>query len=209
MQPITGGNQQSKQSNDIWILSGNVNYNPWLVLSVNASSTNSGGNSSVTADITHNNQGEDTKPQGHVPNGIPVNFTTNYGTIITTSYTVKGRATTILNLGSTQNATVTTTASLDNQDISTTGLISTGTAILTVTCTAIDNSTSQPLNTTYAIPLNNSVTCYVVWINTGMFTEEIQVIVDGIVVQDKYQQHSLHNMAKQLFNISIQRNKIC
>ncbi len=181
------GTNNPSNPNDIWIVSGNVNYNPWLVLSVNASSTNSGGNSSVTADLTHNNQGEDTTPQGHVPNGIPVNFTTNYGTIITTSYTVKGRATTILNLGSTQNATVTTTASLDSQNISTTGFISTGTAILTINSTAIDNSTGQPLNITYDIPLNNSVTWLsVVWINTGMFTDELQIIVDGIVVQDKY-----------------------
>ena len=181
------GTNNPSNPNDIWIVSGNVNYTSWLVLSLNASSTNSGGNSSVTADLTHNNQGEDTTPQGHVPNDIPVNFTTNYGTIITTSYTVKGRATTILNLGSTQNATVTTTASLDNQNISTTGFISTGTAILTINSTAIDNSTGQPLNTTYTIPLNNSVTWLsVVWINTGMFTDELQIIVNGVVVQNKY-----------------------
>lgn len=186
------GTNNPSNPNDIWIVNGNVNYTSWLVLSVNASSTNSGGNSSVTADLTHNNQGEDTTSQGHVPNGIPVNFTTNYGTIIGTSFTVKGRATTILNLGSTQNATVTTTASLDNQSISATGFISTGTAILTITSTAVDNSTGQPLNTTYTIPLNNSVTWLsVVWINTGMFTDELQIIVDGQVVLDKY----FHNTA--------------
>ncbi|CEL25988.1 hypothetical protein MB9_2377 [Methanobacterium formicicum] len=198
------GTNNPSNPNDIWIVSGNVNYTQWLVLSVNASSTNSGGNSSVTADLTHNNQGEDTTPQGHVPNGIPVNFTTNYGTIVTTSYTVKGRAATILNLGSTQNATVTTAASLDNQNIPTTGFISTGTAILTINSTAIDNSTGQPLNTTYDIPLNNSVTWLsVVWINTGMFTEELQIIVDGIVVQDKYFYNAAYTTWQNSYSTSV------
>ncbi|MDD3753230.1 MAG: NosD domain-containing protein [Methanobacterium sp.] len=207
------GTNNPSNPNDIWIVSGNVNYNPWLVLSVNASSTNSGGNSSVTADLTHNNQGEDTTPQGHVPNGIPVNFTTNYGTIITTSYTVKGRATTILNLGSTENATVTATASLDNQNSSTTGFISVGTVILTITSTAIDNSTGQPLNTTYTIPLNNSVTWLsVLWINTDMFTDELQIIVDGTVVQDKYFNNTAYttwqnSYPSSVFNAILYTNK--
>nr|WP_257790561.1 chitobiase/beta-hexosaminidase C-terminal domain-containing protein [Methanobacterium subterraneum] len=198
------GTNNPTNPNDIWIVSGNVNYTQWLVLSVNASSTNSGGNSSVTADLTHNNQGEDTTPQGHVPNGIPVNFTTNYGTIVTTSYTVKGKATTILNLGSTQNATVTTAASLDNQNVSTTGFISTGTAILTITSTAIDNSTGQPLNITHDMPLNNSVTWLsAVWINTGMFTDELQVIVDGIVVQDKYFYNAAYTTWQYSYSTSV------
>ena len=171
---------------------GTVIYNPWLVLSVTASPTTSGGNTSVTADLTHNNQGGDTSSQRHVPNGIPVNFTTTFGTIIGTGYTVKGKASTILNLGSTQNATVTATASLDNQTVSTTGVTAIGGAVLNITSTAIDNSTGQPLNITYTIPLNESVTWLsVLWINKGMFTEELQVIVDGTVVQDKY----FHNAA--------------
>lgn len=133
-----------------------------------------------------------------------MNFTTNYGTIINTSYTVKGRATTILNLGSTQNATVTAAAFLDNQSISTTGFISIGTAILTITSTALDNSTGLPLNTTYTIPLNNSVTWLsVVWINTGMFTDELQIIVDGIVVQDKYFYNAAYTTWQNSYSTSV------
>jgi hypothetical protein len=56
----------------------------------------------------------------------------------------------------------------------------------------VDNSTGQPLNITYNIPLNESVTWLsVLWINRGMFVEELQIIVDGTVMQDRY----LYNMA--------------
>jgi parallel beta-helix repeat protein len=183
-----GSNDDSlTNSSDIWNVSGNVTADQWLVLGLNASPTNSGRNTSVTADLTHNNQGGDTSSQGHVPDGIPVNFTTTFGTIIGTGYTVKGRASTVLNLGSTQTETVTATASLDNQNVSTTGVIATEGAVLNITSTAIDNSTGLPLNTTYMVPLNESVTWLsVLWINKGMFTDELQVIVDGIVVQDRY-----------------------
>lgn len=177
----------SSSPSDIYIVSGMVIYNPCLILRVNVSSTNSGGNTSITADLTQNNRGEDTSSQGHVPDGIPVNFATNFGNIISSSYTIRGRAATILNLGNTQNATVTTTASLDNQTISTTGVIATGTAVLNITSTAIDNSTGQPLNITYNIPLNSSVTWLsVIWIPTGMFSDELKIIVDGTVVEDKF-----------------------
>ncbi|MEN6552336.1 MAG: hypothetical protein ABFC34_05545 [Methanobacterium sp.] len=171
----------------IYSQGGSVNSTSWLVLDVNVSSTNSGGNTSITADLTHNNQGGDTSSQGHIPNGIPVNFTSTFGTVIPTAYTVKGKASTILNLSSLDTATVTATASLDNQTVNTTGIISAGVAVLNITSTAIDNSTGLPLNITYNIPLNESVTWLsVLWINNGMFTDELQIIVDGTVVQDKF-----------------------
>jgi len=182
----------SSSPSDIYIVSGTVTYNPCLILRVKVSSVNSCGNTCVTADLTHNSQGEDTSSQGHIPDGIPVNFTTNFGTIINSAYTVKGKAATILNLGSTQNATVTAGASVDHQSASTTGLIATGTAVLNITSTAIDNSTGQPLNITYNIPLNSSVTWLsVIWIPTGMFSDELQIIVNGTVVEDKV----FHNVA--------------
>jgi parallel beta-helix repeat protein len=176
-------------SGDICNESGTVIYNPWLVLSLTPSSTNSGGNTSVTADLTHNNTGGDTSSTGHVPDNIPVNFTTTFGTITGLAYTVKGKATTILNLGSTQNTTVTTTANLDNQTINTTGLITTGTAIITITGTCIDDSTGQPLNITYNIPLNESVTWFGILGIPGTIgstpVDYLKVIVDGIVVVEK------------------------
>jgi len=181
----------STNSSIIWNVSGNVIANPWLVLGVNVSSTNSCGNTSVTADLTHNNQGGDTSSQGHVPNGMPVDFSTTFGTIVGSAYTVKGKATTILHLGSTQNATVITTASLDNQSVNATGIISTGVAVLTITSTAYDTSTGQPLNITCNITLNESVTwlsvvttCISTYYSNAP-TDELQVIIDGTVVLDR------------------------
>jgi len=59
--------------------------------------------------------------------------------------------------------------------------------VLNITSTAIDNSTGQPLNITYNIPLNSSVTWLsVIWIPTGMFSDELQIIVNGTVVEDKF-----------------------
>lgn len=108
----------STLKSDIYIKNGTVNYNPWIVLKIDyTSSTNSGGNVSVTADLTHNNQGGDTSSQGHIPNGLPVNFTTSLGTIVGTASTVKGRATTVLKLGNTESKTVTVSTSLDKQSV--------------------------------------------------------------------------------------------
>ena len=110
--------------------------------------------------MTHDSNSGDTSSNGHAPDGIPINFTTNFGTIIGTSYTVKGKANTILNLGTLLDETVTNTASLDNQTVSTTGLICTGDAVLTVTSTAIDYYWyNLPLNYTCIIPLTDPVTC--------------------------------------------------
>ena len=59
--------------------SGEVEYDPWLILQMNASPDQiyNLGNSTITADLTHNNIGEDTLSKGHVPDGIPVKFSTN------------------------------------------------------------------------------------------------------------------------------------
>ena len=177
-------------SSIIQCVSGNVIANPWLVLGVTVSPTNSGGNTSVTADLTHNSNGNDTSSQGHVPNGIPINFATTFGTIIGSAYTVKGKASTILNLGSTQNATVTATAALDNQTANATGVIATGIAVINITSTAIDSSTGQPLNITYNLPLNESVTWLsIMAISASAYSntpaDDLQVIVDGNVVLDR------------------------
>ncbi|MGA2677562.1 MAG: hypothetical protein ABSE83_11785 [Methanobacterium sp.] len=185
-------NDPSTIQNDIDNINGTVNSNPWLILSVNASPTNSGGNTSVTADLTHNSDGVDILSQGFIPDGTPVNFTTNYGTIINQAYTLEGQATTILNLNTTQPENVTVSASVDNQTINITGLISKGVAVLNVTSTAIDNSTGQPLNIIYNIPLNNNVTWIgIVWSPTNIPgvsapTDELQVIIDGNIVLENY-----------------------
>jgi parallel beta-helix repeat protein len=185
------GTNNPTSPSDIWVVSGSVDHTKWLVLSINASTTNSGGNSSVTADLAHNNQGEDTLSLDSIPDGVPVNFITNNGTIISQAYTLGGRVSTILNLNTTQPNNVTVFASLDNQTVSTTRFITTGVAVLNITSTAIDNSTGQTLNITYNIPLNQSVTWLsIVWIPTTIngitnLAEELQVIINGTIVLNK------------------------
>ena len=82
---------------------GGVNVSPWLVLTVNASSTiiKANGTSIITADLQHDSNGiYHNTTIGHVPNGIPVNFTTTLGTIGTQSSTVNGIIQSTLKAGS-------------------------------------------------------------------------------------------------------------
>jgi len=69
-------------------------YSPWLVLSIKANPTSIpvGGNSAITADLTHNSDGFDTIFLGHVPNGIQVVFATDFGTINSPVSTASGIA---------------------------------------------------------------------------------------------------------------------
>ncbi|MEN4018405.1 MAG: NosD domain-containing protein, partial [Methanobacterium sp.] len=101
---------------DIYIDYGIVNYDPWLVLKVNATpSTVSNQNSTITADLTHNNQGGDTSSQGHIPDNIPVNFATNLGTITGTACTRNGKANAAFNRGTSISGIANITATLANQ----------------------------------------------------------------------------------------------
>ncbi|NYB52466.1 MAG: right-handed parallel beta-helix repeat-containing protein [Methanobacteriaceae archaeon] len=93
-------------------------YSPWLVLGLNANPTNiSGRESIITADLTHNSNGNDTSSQGHIPDGIPINFTTNLGTITSPIYTRNGKANSTFNRGLIPSGTATITATLDNQSV--------------------------------------------------------------------------------------------
>jgi parallel beta-helix repeat protein/predicted outer membrane repeat protein len=83
-------------------VSGDVTADPWLVLNLGASPnpTVSNSTTNLTADLTHNSDGTDTSPDGHLPDGIPVVFTTDLGTVgssTVTKITVNGKATAILN----------------------------------------------------------------------------------------------------------------
>ncbi|NYB52465.1 MAG: right-handed parallel beta-helix repeat-containing protein, partial [Methanobacteriaceae archaeon] len=110
----------SANGSDIYIAGGNVTYNPWLVLNLTANPSVVGDeNSTLTADLTRNSNGADTSSQGHLPNGIPVNFTTNLGTITTTAYTGNGKANATFNRGSASSGTATVTTTIDNQSIQT------------------------------------------------------------------------------------------
>ncbi|NMO09184.1 right-handed parallel beta-helix repeat-containing protein, partial [Methanobacterium subterraneum] len=106
---------------DICIQNGTVVYNPWIVLNLTGSfihvTKNSTSRSQITADVTHNNQGQDTSSSGTIPDGLPVNFNTTLGTITPTTTTKRGKANVTLT-SSTSSGPTTVTATLDNQKIS-------------------------------------------------------------------------------------------
>ncbi len=84
-------------SSDIYSVGGTVNYNPWLILSLNSSTDRSDRegayyNYLITADLTHNNQGTDTSSNGNIPDNIPINFQTSLGNINSSALTKKGKA---------------------------------------------------------------------------------------------------------------------
>ncbi len=187
---------------DVYNCGSVTSYNPWLILSFDADScTSSDVNAGVTTDLTHNNQGNDTSSSGHVPNGIPVKFTTNFGTITSPVYTVKGKATTIVNVGNTQTRIGNISSSVDRQSISAQLTINTGSAVLNVISNALDNSTGQKLKITYTLPLNNSVSWVSVLLkNTGLFQEEMDLIVNGNVVLNKTLVNSAYRTYKNSYS---------
>ncbi|AEG17805.1 Ig-like domain-containing protein [Methanobacterium paludis] len=96
----------------------NVTVTPWLVLNVTVDPTTilNGGNSTVTVDLLHTNNGTIQDPtNGHVPDGIPVNFSTSVGSLNPVSTTlINGQATTTF----TANDTALITSTIDNQTVS-------------------------------------------------------------------------------------------
>jgi parallel beta-helix repeat protein len=194
----------SSSQGDIFVADGNVTYNPWIVLNITESSPNCGGNTSITADLTHNNRGENTSPQGNLPNGIPVNFTTNFGTIISTSYTLKGKAETILNLGNTQPTNVNIFLSLDHQNVSKMVAITTGTLILNINSTALDCNTGQKLNINYSLPLNSSVSWVsLLWKNIDFYQDEVYLIINGNVVINRTVINQAYSNFRNYYSLEI------
>ena len=95
-----------------------VNYSPWLILNETASvnPVQKSGVSTITADFTHNSNGEDTSSGGHIPDGLTVNFSSDtLGSVNpSSSKTVNGKATTTFTAGS-NTGTSNVQASANNQ----------------------------------------------------------------------------------------------
>ena len=83
-------------------ISGNVDYDPWLVMNYSANPTTiqQGETSTLTADFRYDSDGTFHDPAlGHLPDGIPVTFNTNLGNVgskTATSLTLNGIATILL-----------------------------------------------------------------------------------------------------------------
>jgi len=108
-------------------INGTVNYNSWLVLNISAcpsviSSQNADQDPIITVDLTHNNNGDDTSSQGHIPD-IPVNFTTNMGTVTGANYTRNGKANATFNRGTNTSGVANISATVGNQTVQTAILV--------------------------------------------------------------------------------------
>ena len=91
----------------------------WMVLTLSASSATvkAKGTSILTANMCYDNHGVYHSPSsGHVPDGMTVSFTTQFGSITSKSTTVNGIAKSTLKAGST-GGTVSVSAKTDNQTV--------------------------------------------------------------------------------------------
>lgn len=90
--PGAGGALCSKTSNGV---SGSVDADPWLRLQLSATpgrAGQNGGRASVIADLTFNSLGQNTAGAGHLPNGMPAQFTATLGAISPTATSSAGKA---------------------------------------------------------------------------------------------------------------------
>jgi parallel beta-helix repeat protein len=64
-----------------------LNYDPWLILSIDTtnSSIKEGNSSTVTVDLTHNSNDQDTSNQGNIPDETPIDFSYILGTVSTSN----------------------------------------------------------------------------------------------------------------------------
>ena len=115
-----GTNTPNKNKNDIVNQGYYCTYDPWIVLSINASpiSIPISGSSTITADLLHDNHNNQHDPSnGLVPYTGFANFTTNNGTIQDTKFN-NGIATATLNVDINQGP-VNVSTTVDNQNTNT------------------------------------------------------------------------------------------
>ena len=132
----------------------NVNYSPWIVMNVSANpnSIQNSSTSIVTADFTHNSNGDDISTLGIIPDGLVVNFSSDsLGTVNpVNSTTVNGKAITTYTAGTT-TGTSNINANANNQTVNTS---------INVTGTSVPVSvvSTDPVNGTPNVPGNKVLT---------------------------------------------------
>ncbi|MCZ3365336.1 MULTISPECIES: PKD domain-containing protein [Methanobacterium] len=138
-------------------------YDPWIVLKAGASDDllKKGDKSTITVDMTHNSNGQDTSSQGTIPD-LPVDFNYTLGTFSTTSTTVsKGKASTVTTGGSTSGT--------DDASVTVTGC----TVYIPITVDTVAPTTNATSGGTF--PTSKTVT-----ITTSDPTATIYYTADGI-----------------------------
>lgn len=140
--------------------------------------------STITADLTHNSNGTDISLQGHVPDDIPVHFVAQYGTISLIHYIKNGKASSTLVLDPNIQNFTGVIAVVDNEGVLT-SVDWASKAFINVLGSALNASnTSQKLNFTYEVPLNDSsIWVSVLWKETSLFHGEVDLIVNGNIVK--------------------------
>jgi len=93
----------------------NTAVNTWIILNISASPDiiSPSGSSSITADLTHDNNGSDTSPQGHIPDGVPALFNATLGNIVNGTI-INGKSTVTFTAGNISGV-ATINATVDNQ----------------------------------------------------------------------------------------------
>ncbi|MDP3623380.1 MAG: right-handed parallel beta-helix repeat-containing protein, partial [Methanobacteriaceae archaeon] len=198
-----GSNNPLTESSDIYNNGGTLNCDKWIVMDVNSTcdrSNRTGAcyNYVITADLTHNNQGNDTAGDGNIPDGIPVNFNTTVGTIVSTGYTRNGKS--VSNLNSSAAGLADVSVALNNQ---------TNNIMVNVTSINVlgiyNNRTHEGFTTIQnAINDNDTLNGDIITLNDGIYTENVVVNktvtirpVDGSLVTITGANHSL-----AIFNIT-------
>ena len=149
----------------------------WLVLKTNverdfAQSNNTHGVYIVTADLTHNNNGEDTS-DGILPDGLPINFSTTRGTINSTAYTSAGKAKATLKI--TNNGQTNVTTVLNDQSVL-------SSSNLNVTMKGVYNNRTKNYFDNIQQAINNATSGDVILLSDGIYLENI-VINKKIVIK--------------------------
>ena len=180
--------------------------NSWLVLSLEASSYKvlNGGiyEAVITADLNHDNWGNDVSFLGCVPDVGEIFFRTEYGTITNNSTFINGMASAVLilnrsilgnlnkNLGgnieifNNVSGNVTFVQAILSDCVVYNYVKENATIDVYVISNAIDMANNKTLNISYNTPLNKSTSWItVLWRNTGIYTSTVDIIYDGIVVQ--------------------------
>ncbi|MCE7698682.1 MAG: Ig-like domain-containing protein, partial [Methanobacterium paludis] len=140
----------------------NVNVTSWLILSITADPTSilNGSNSTVTVDLLHaNNETIQDPTNGHVPDGILINFTGTLGTL-NSSTLQNGQATSIFTAKSAGTGSI--TATINNYSVSTPITVRTP-----PTVTVIDpanNTVNVAINKVIKVTFNEPIKAGTGWI---------------------------------------------
>ncbi len=186
----------------------NVSYEPYLVLSIYAGEYKIKNffaeNCSFCADLTHNNLGEDVSVLGCIPDcDIIFDMACSYydsgdelidENISFGTRLISGKSSHIFNLKLNNNVSVL----LDNEIVSYfLDCPPQSLANIHISSDAIICNTDNHLNYGFIIPFNDSVNWFnVIWKSTGLFEDEVYIIVDGDIIGSFSVENSLYHQIK-------------